>query len=203
MTLARRNAYRHRVGRNQPGPEALSSRDFSPHAADPRRPNSRGSAALIHRTSLVSVRAVASALAIVCLAFAAIPAADAEIPIRASDTPNDAGGSISVTWTAPEAHPAQWIVTRRDGPDGAFAPIADAMYSGGMAATGGSVALRIQGATSAIDAWQLGFPTTVVSDLTVAHAWGGHTVEENQKWSLEFIAAMAKSRIATTHELMR
>ena len=35
---------------------------------------------------------------------------------------------------------------------GAFATIADAVYAGGMAATGGSVALRIQGATSAIDA---------------------------------------------------
>ena len=49
-------------------------------------------------------------------------------------------------------------------------------------------------ATTAIDAWQLGFPTTVVSDLTIAHAWGGHTVEENQKWSLDYIAAMAKSK---------
>jgi nicotinamidase-related amidase len=58
-------------------------------------------------------------------------------------------------------------------------------------------------ATTAIDAWQLGFPTTVVSDLTVAHAWGGHTVEENQQWSLDFIAAMAKSRIVTSEELMR
>ena len=58
-------------------------------------------------------------------------------------------------------------------------------------------------ATTAIDAWQVGFPTTVVSDLTVAHAWGGHTVEENQKWSLDYIAAMAKSRIARSDELMR
>ena len=58
-------------------------------------------------------------------------------------------------------------------------------------------------ATTAVDAWQLGFPTTVVSDLTIAHAWGGHTVEENQKWSLEFIAAMAKSRIALSDELMQ
>lgn len=58
-------------------------------------------------------------------------------------------------------------------------------------------------ATTAVDAWQLGFPTTVVSDLTVAHAWGGHSVEENQQWSLDFIAAMAKSRIATSDELMR
>ena len=34
---------------------------------------------------------------------------------------------------------------------GAFAAIADAAYAGGMAATGGSVALRIQGATTAVD----------------------------------------------------
>lgn len=58
-------------------------------------------------------------------------------------------------------------------------------------------------ATTAIDAWQLGYPTTVVSDLTVAHEWGGHSVAENQKWSLEYIAAMAKSRIATSRELMQ
>ena len=58
-------------------------------------------------------------------------------------------------------------------------------------------------ATTAIDAWQLGFPTTVVSDLTIAHAWGGHTVDENQKWSLDFIAAMAKSKIVSSQELMR
>jgi nicotinamidase-related amidase len=50
-------------------------------------------------------------------------------------------------------------------------------------------------ATTAIDAWQLGFPTTVVTDLTVAHAWAGHTVEENQ--------TMAKSRLARSDELMR
>ena len=58
-------------------------------------------------------------------------------------------------------------------------------------------------ATTAIDAWQAGFPSTVVSDLTIAHAWGGHTVEENQKWSLDYIAAMAKSRIASSGELMK
>jgi nicotinamidase/pyrazinamidase len=58
-------------------------------------------------------------------------------------------------------------------------------------------------ATSAIDGWQLGYPTTVVTDLTVAHAWGGHSVEENQKWSLEFIEAMAKSKLTTTTELMK
>lgn len=58
-------------------------------------------------------------------------------------------------------------------------------------------------ATTAVDGWQLGYPTTVVSDLCISHAWGGHTVEDTQQWSLEFIAAMAKSRVATTAELMR
>lgn len=58
-------------------------------------------------------------------------------------------------------------------------------------------------ATTAIDAWQAGFPTTVASDLTVAHAWGGRSVEENQKWSLDYIAAMAKSAIVTSGALMR
>jgi ureidoacrylate peracid hydrolase len=58
-------------------------------------------------------------------------------------------------------------------------------------------------ATTAVDAWQLGFPTTVVSDLTIAHAWGGHTVDESQKWSLDYIAAMAKSRIVRSEELMQ
>ena len=58
-------------------------------------------------------------------------------------------------------------------------------------------------ATTAIDAWQHGFPTTVVSDLTVAHAWSGRTVEDNQKWSLDYIAAMAKSKIVRSDELMK
>ncbi len=58
-------------------------------------------------------------------------------------------------------------------------------------------------ATTAIDGWQLGYPTTVVSDLCISHAWGGHTVEETHQWSLEFIEAMAKSRIAATADLMK
>jgi nicotinamidase-related amidase len=39
-------------------------------------------------------------------------------------------------------------------------------------------------------------------ELGVAHAWGGHSVEETQQWPLDFIAAMAESRIATSNELM-
>ena len=73
--------------------------------------------------------------------------------------------------------------------------------AGSLQLIGWSTSLAV--ATTAIDAWQAGFPTTVVSDLTVAHAWGGHSVEENQKWSLEYIAAMAKSKIVRADELMK
>jgi len=58
-------------------------------------------------------------------------------------------------------------------------------------------------ATTAIDAWQCGYPTTIASDLCISHAWGGHTVEETHQWSLQFIEAMAKSKIATSAELMK
>ena len=66
---------------------------------------------------------------------------------------------------------------------------------------GWSTALAV--APTAIDAWQLGYPTTVVHDLTISHAWGGYSVDESQQWSLKFIEAMAKSRIASAAELMK
>lgn len=56
--------------------------------------------------------------------------------------------------------------------------------------------------TTALDGWQHGYPTTIVSDFTVAHAWGGHGIDENQQWSLDLIKAFAFSRIATSTELM-
>lgn len=51
---------------------------------------------------------------------------------------------------APEVGPGSHLLVANQ--LGVFAPIADALSSGGMAATGGSVALRIQGAATAIDA---------------------------------------------------
>ena len=57
--------------------------------------------------------------------------------------------------------------------------------------------------STALDAWQHGYPTCIVSDLTVAHAWGGRTVQENQQWSLDYIKAFGYSRIATSDELMQ
>lgn len=52
---------------------------------------------------------------------------------------------------------AHWLVANAAG---VYAPIADATYSSGLAATGGSVALRIQGATTAIDALGWGNATS-------------------------------------------
>jgi hypothetical protein len=43
----------------------------------------------------------------------------------------------------------------------------------------------------------------VVHDLTISHAWGGYSVEETQQWSIKYIEAMAKSRIASAAEFMR
>jgi hypothetical protein len=64
------------------------------------------------------------------------------------------GATVSrrAAWSlgAPEIPPGAHLLVANE--LGIFAPIADALYASGMAATGGSVALRIQGATTAIDA---------------------------------------------------
>lgn len=81
------------------------------------------------------------------------------------------GATVSrrAAWSlgAPEMPPGGHLLVANE--LGIFAPIADALYASGMAATGGSVALRIQGATTAIDAvgwgtaastWLEGLPAT-------------------------------------------
>ncbi|TMB85129.1 MAG: lamin tail domain-containing protein [Chloroflexi bacterium] len=63
-------------------------------------------------------------------------------------------------WTvgAPLMPPgAHWLVANTAG---LYAPMADTTYANGLAATGGSVALRIQGATTAIDAVGWGTATS-------------------------------------------
>jgi uncharacterized protein YdeI (BOF family) len=64
------------------------------------------------------------------------------------------GATVSrrAAWSlgAPEMPPGAHLLVANE--LGIFAPIADALYASGMAATGGSVALRIQGAATAIDA---------------------------------------------------
>jgi hypothetical protein len=74
------------------------------------------------------------------------------------------GATISrrADWSAgaPSVGPGEHVLVANSG--GAFAPIADVVYASGLAATGGSVALRIQGASSAIDAVGWG---------TAASAW--------------------------------
>ena len=61
---------------------------------------------------------------------------------------------------------------------GAFAAIADVTYTNGLAATGGSVAIRILGAGTAIDAvgWGTAASTWMEGSATVAPA-SGHTIE--------------------------
>ena len=64
------------------------------------------------------------------------------------------GATISrrASWElgAPSLGPGRHLLVANE--LGIYAPIADAQYASGMAATGGSVALRIQGASSAVDA---------------------------------------------------
>jgi hypothetical protein len=74
------------------------------------------------------------------------------------------GATVSrrAAWSAeaPSVEPGRHVLVANG--SGIFAPIADVVYATGMAATGGSVALRIQGASSAIDAIGWG---------TAASAW--------------------------------
>ncbi len=51
---------------------------------------------------------------------------------------------------APNVQPGGHVLVANEA--GIYAPIADALYATGMAATGGSVAIRVQGAATAIDA---------------------------------------------------
>lgn len=67
------------------------------------------------------VRAVATAA---LLLVAAGPRVASAFPLVATDTPNDGGHSINLSWTLPATPPAQWTVVRREAPNGAFAPVA-------------------------------------------------------------------------------
>jgi hypothetical protein len=59
---------------------------------------------------------------VLCLALAA--GARAEFPLQAADTRNDSGHSITLTWESSAPAPAQWVVARREGSAGPFAPVA-------------------------------------------------------------------------------
>jgi hypothetical protein len=69
---------------------------------------------------------------------------------------------------APEMPPGGHLLIANE--LGVYAPIADATYASGMAATGGSVALRIVGASSAIDAVGWGSAASTWLEGTVAPA---------------------------------
>src|SRR3989442_9183642 len=55
-------------------------------------------------------------------------------------------------------------------------------------------------ATTAIDAWQLGFPTTGVSDLTDAHAWGGPSEAQHQTRALAHTAPVGNAELERSAE---
>jgi hypothetical protein len=77
---------------------------------------------------------------------------------------------------APEMAPGSHVLVANEA--GIYASIADALYATGMAATGGSVALRIQGASSAIDAVGWGTATSTWLEGTPATApSGGSSIE--------------------------
>jgi hypothetical protein len=82
------------------------------------------------------------------------------------------GATISrrADWAAgaPSVEPGEHVLVANSG--GAFAPIADVVYASGLSATGGSVALRIQGASSAIDAVGWGTAASVWMEGTAAPA---------------------------------
>ncbi len=69
---------------------------------------------------------------------------------------------------APNVPPGGHVLVANEA--GIYAPIADATYASGMAAAGGGVALRIQGASSAIDAVGWGTATSSWREGIVALA---------------------------------
>ena len=98
---------------------------------------------------------------------------DAPLPLEGLELVYASASGLTVgrraAWEAgaPELGPGRHLLIANE--QGTYAAVADALYASGMAATGGSVALRIQGASSAIDAvgwgtaastWMEGGPVT-------------------------------------------
>jgi hypothetical protein len=101
------------------------------------------------------------------------PSADA-LPLEGLELIYVSASGTTVTrkaaWVAgaPSVPPgAHWLVANSAG---LYGPMADTTYANGLAATGGSVALRIQGATAAIDALGWGTATSTWLEGTPAPA---------------------------------
>ena len=58
----------------------------------------------------------------ICLCSLLLASPAAAFPLKASDTPNDGGGSISLEWTAPSPVAKEWVLVRRER-GGSFAPV--------------------------------------------------------------------------------
>ena len=90
------------------------------------------------------------------------------------------GGTITrkANWAsgAPSMAPGTHVLIANAA--GAFAAVADVTYTNGLAATGGSLAIRILGAGSAIDAVGWGNATSIwLEGLPAAAAAAGHSIE--------------------------
>jgi len=72
------------------------------------------------RPRLSGAAAFVAALIAIATSFAVRPAAS--FPLRAVNTPNDRGQSVSLSWTSPTPPPAHWILLRRES-GGTFAPM--------------------------------------------------------------------------------
>ncbi len=90
--------------------------------------SSPGRGTLLIRSLLLHSSAVrfrlgrpAAAVAL-CLCFLPLASQAGAFPIKASDTPNDGGGSITLEWTAPAPVAKEWILVRRE-LGGTFAPV--------------------------------------------------------------------------------
>ena len=59
---------------------------------------------------------------VICVSSFLLALPVAAFPIKASDTPNDGGGSITLEWTAPAPTAKEWILVRRER-GGTFAPV--------------------------------------------------------------------------------
>ena len=68
----------------------------------------------------VHLPAAVSVVFFLCSLLLASPAA--AFPLKASDTPNDGGGSITLEWTAPAPVAKEWVLVRRER-GGTFAPV--------------------------------------------------------------------------------
>ena len=126
-----------------PGPGPPERREDLSLIPPLSRPEGRG------RTTL--------SLAACLLAGCCFASSACAFPLRASDTPNDEGHSITLSWRGPSSPPAEWNVERRVRGAGAFEVIATVPGGAGAYAD-----------TSAVDGTPYEYRLAAVGDATLA-----------------------------------